>query len=71
MERTEDKPPRDKAAAAMSKARKPAARDSDVQVRDSGPAAMRSALKRPWTAVDEAADESFPASDPPSTNRFD
>ena len=31
---------------------------------------MRSKVKRTWTPEDEAADESFPASDPPAANRF-
>lgn len=36
-------------------------------VRDSGPDAMRDPPAAPWTAVDEASDQSFPASDPPAT----
>jgi NAD(P)-dependent dehydrogenase (short-subunit alcohol dehydrogenase family) len=36
-------------------------------VRPAGPEAMRDPAARPWTPVDEASDESFPASDPPST----
>lgn len=36
-------------------------------VRDAGPAAMRDGERVPWSAVDEASDESFPASDPPAT----
>jgi hypothetical protein len=36
-------------------------------VRDAGPEAMRDPPTAPWTAVDEASDQSFPASDPPST----
>ncbi|WP_293843199.1 hypothetical protein [Sphingopyxis sp.] len=35
------------------------------QTRSAGPAAMRDAPRRDWDRVDEAADESFPASDPP------
>lgn len=46
-------------------------RESVVQVRAAGPLAMRDGVKRPWTALDEASDESFPASDPPAANRFD
>ena len=34
------------------------------KVRDAGPEAMSSAPKR-WDVVDQQADESFPASDPP------
>lgn len=44
---------------------------ADVQVRSAGPEAMRSPVRRRWTATDEASDESFPASDPPAANRFD
>ncbi len=35
-----------------------------AKVRDAGPAAMADAPKG-WSKVDEASDESFPASDPP------
>jgi hypothetical protein len=45
--------------------------ESDVQVRPAGPEGMRSKPKREWTKEDQAADESFPASDPPAANRFD
>ena len=37
------------------------------QVRDAGPEAMADKPKRGWTPLDETGDESFPASDPPST----
>ena len=37
-------------------------------VRDAGPENMPDKPTRPWTKVDEASDESFPASDPPSFN---
>lgn len=37
------------------------------QVRDSGPQAMADSPSREWSKTDEASDESFPASDPPST----
>ncbi|WP_448191225.1 hypothetical protein [Azospirillum sp. sgz301742] len=40
--------------------------DCHSQVRNAGPGAMRDDTRRPWTDVDEASDESFPASDPPS-----
>lgn len=33
--------------------------------RGAGPKAMRDGSRREWDKVDEAADESFPASDPP------
>jgi hypothetical protein len=36
------------------------------QVRDAGPDAMGSAQKPGWSRIDEASDESFPASDPPA-----
>ena len=36
------------------------------EVRDAGPAAMENP-PRTWDDVDEASDESFPASDPPPT----
>jgi hypothetical protein len=38
---------------------------ANMPVRDAGPDAMRDPPNRPWTGVDEASDESFPASDPP------
>ncbi|WP_379922350.1 hypothetical protein [Erythrobacter sp. R86502] len=34
-------------------------------VRDAGPDAMRDEPDGKWTEVDEASDQSFPASDPP------
>ena len=36
-------------------------------VRNAGPEAMTLPVRRKWDIVDEAADESFPASDPPGT----
>lgn len=36
------------------------------QTRSAGPDAMRDPVQRPWEAVDQAVDESFPASDPPA-----
>lgn len=41
-------------------------KDSAVHVRDAGPQHMRDKPKV-WDQVDQASDESFPASDPPST----
>lgn len=35
-------------------------------VRDAGPDAMKDKPIRKWDKVDEASDESFPASDPPA-----
>jgi len=40
-----------------------------VEVRNAGPEAMRSDPPE-WDRVDEASDESYPASDPPAANRF-
>lgn len=36
-------------------------------VRDAGAEAMRDGGARAWSRVDEASDQSFPASDPPAT----
>lgn len=36
------------------------------QTRSAGPDGMRSDARRAWDSVDQAADESFPASDPPA-----
>lgn len=43
--------------------------EADVQIRPAGPSAQRKKPEK-WDKVDEAADESFPASDPPAANRF-
>ena len=43
------------------------AKGGDNPVRDAGPDAMRDPTQREWSGVDEASDQSFPASDPPST----
>ncbi len=40
-----------------------------VEVRNAGPGAMRSDPHE-WDDVDQASDESFPASDPPAAFRF-
>lgn len=44
-----------------------ARREGEGRVRTAGPEGMRSKVRREWTRVDEASDESFPASDPPAT----
>lgn len=38
---------------------------NDTQIRNAGAESMRDAPRR-WNPVDEASDESFPASDPPA-----
>lgn len=40
-----------------------------VDVRNAGPDGMRSDPPQ-WDKVDQASDESYPASDPPAANRF-
>lgn len=40
-----------------------------VDIRNAGPEAMASTPPE-WDKVDQASDESYPASDPPATNRF-
>ena len=49
-------------AAAMKNGRKPGPKDAPVQVRNSGPDEMKDE-PGDWDKVDEASDESFPASD--------
>ncbi len=43
------------------------AASGDTPVRDAGPEAMRDPPRGEWSAIDQASDESFPASDPPAT----
>ena len=43
-----------------------ALRDGEGQIRSAGPDGMRTRVRREWTRVDQASDESFPASDPPA-----
>lgn len=40
--------------------------DNFDQTRSAGPAGMRDTPQRHWDKVDQAVDESFPASDPPA-----
>ncbi len=40
-----------------------------VEVRNAGPEAMASDPPE-WDNIDQASDESYPASDPPAANRF-
>ncbi|KKB78764.1 hypothetical protein VW35_09675 [Devosia soli] len=50
-------------AAAMKDGKKPGPKDSPVQVRNAGVDEQAQKPKK-WDEVDEAVDESFPASDP-------
>lgn len=59
-----DGPTRPVAAPALEGGARVAPQAAPVQVRAAGTDAMRDPPKD-WDAVDEAADESFPASDPP------
>lgn len=49
-------------AAGMKNGKKPGPKDSPVQVRNAGAEAQADKPKK-WDEVDEAVDESFPASD--------
>lgn len=40
--------------------------EGDNPVRDAGPEAMRDPPAQGWSDIDEASDQSFPASDPPA-----
>nr|WP_301074934.1 hypothetical protein [Sphingomonas sp.] len=61
--RRADRPEPAPAPAALT--RLPGEQGGFSQVRDAGPEEIRDAQPR-WSEVDEASDESFPASDPPS-----
>jgi hypothetical protein len=55
---------------ALDDTEKEAANDAEqngAHVRSAGPHAMRDRPRRRWDRVDQASDESFPASDPPSS----
>ncbi len=65
------KPSEKPTAPAFKDKQKPGPAEAEHQVRPAGPENMRDKPKREWTKEDEAADESFPASDPPAANRFD
>lgn len=64
---------RDKTPAPKSDAHSAAFSDGEThkenfdQTRSAGPQGMRDTPRRHWDRVDQAADESFPASDPPAT----
>lgn len=68
---TSQKPSEKPTAPAFRDKQKPGPKESDQQVRPAGPEGMRDKPKDEWTKEDQAADESFPASDPPAANRFD
>ncbi len=54
-------------APALNVKRPPGPIGNSGNARAAGPDSMRDPPKE-WTQVDEASDESFPASDPPATN---
>lgn len=45
-------------------------KDSPTHVRDAGPEHIRDEDGDDWDALDQASDESFPSSDPPTANNF-
>lgn len=55
-------------APAFRDQKKPGPRQADVQVRPAGPESMAEE-PQDWDSIDQAADESFPASDPPSSSQ--
>ncbi|ODT78654.1 MAG: hypothetical protein ABS76_23335 [Pelagibacterium sp. SCN 64-44] len=59
---TKEKPRKPDAAAAMRDGHKPGPADAPVQVRPAGPEGMAGNPEK-WDDIDEAVDESFPASD--------
>jgi hypothetical protein len=67
----QDKTGKPEKASAFKDKEKPGPEEADVQVRPAGPDGMRDKPKKEWKPEDEASNESFPASDPPTANRFD
>ena len=63
--------PQPATAPAFKDSKKPGPKDGEVQIRPAGPGAMRDRPKTDWKPEDEASDESFPASDPPTPHRVD
>lgn len=63
--RDDDKKTKHPEAPAFRHGEQPGPEGADVQVRPAGPDEMADAPED-WDEVDEAVDESFPASDPPS-----
>jgi hypothetical protein len=66
-----EKAEKSEGASAFKDKQKPGPEEADVQVRPAGPDGMRDKPNKEWKPEDEASDESFPASDPPTANRFD
>lgn len=60
-------PPDDKQETGLKPGLKPGKVPKPPHVREAGPDAMKDKPARKWEKVDEASDESFPASDPPAT----
>lgn len=65
-----DKPYVAPTAPAFKNGEKVGPTESPTQVRPAGSDSMRDPMAE-WSVLDEAIDESFPASDPPASNRFD
>ncbi len=63
MTQSKDRP--EDGAPAYKDKQKPGPDDAGVQIRPAGPEGQRNKPKK-WDEIDEAGDESFPASDPPA-----